>query len=183
MGLSFAGYIGVGIIASAVFIMVAFLLMARYATRPGNQSTYKSIPNLTNPPQTQLTYKRPQAPTDSSYNRFYDSNKTYQPTVLYHGTSQKNAFDIYHTGAWLIGNSKPPAVWMADTIELSKIYASLSSDGAIVEVHVDSDLEIESRGGGVFIYQISDAMPNREYYKIEGLVPVGVLDTNGKKIM
>jgi hypothetical protein len=182
MGVSFAGYIGVGIIASAVFVMVAFLLMVRYATKLGNQPTYKSIPNRTNPPQTHLTYKRPQATTVSSYNNFYDSNQTYQPTVLYHGTSKKNAFDIYYTGAWLIGNSRPPAVWMADTIELAKIYSSFGSNGAIVVIHVDLDLEIESRGGGVFIYQIPGALPNQEYYKIEGLVPREILDNNGNKI-
>jgi hypothetical protein len=181
MGLSFTGYIGAGIIAAAVFIIVVFLVMARYATRVMNQPTYKKIPSRTFPLPTQLAYN--QAQPVSSYKGINITRKTYQPSVFYHGTSKKNALDIFNTGLWLIGNSRPPAVWMADNIELSKIYASLSSDGAIVEVHVDSDLEIESRGGGVFIYQISDALPNREYYKIEGLVPVGVLDTNGKKIM
>ena len=182
MGLSFAGYIGVGIIVSAVFIIMVFLLLARYATRPGNEPPYKRIPTHTYPVQTQLTYNLPQLPPVSSQNSVYGSTKTYKPAVLYHGTSKKNAFDIYHTGAWLIGNSKPPAVWMADTIELAKIYSGFGSNGAIVVIHVDLDLEIESRGRGVFIYQIPCALPNREYYKIEGLVPAGVLDTKGNKI-
>lgn len=71
---------------------------------------------------------------------------------------------------------------MADTIELAEIYSGFGSNGAIVVIHVDLDLEIESRGRGVFIYQIPCALPNREYYKIEKLVPTGVLDTKGNKI-
>jgi hypothetical protein len=182
MGISLAGYIGVGIISSAVFLLVIFLLVARYANGTQNQRTYKKIPNRNYHLQTQLTYNLPQPQTVFSSKNVYSCRKAYQPSVLYHGTSRENAFEIYNTGLWLIGNSTPPAVWMADNIELAKIYSGFSSDGAIVVIHVDLDLEIESRGGGVFIYQIPDAVPNQEYYNIEGLVPAGILDTNGNEI-
>jgi hypothetical protein len=182
MELSFAGYIGVGIVSSAVFLLVVFLLVARYATGTQNQRTYKKIPNRNYHLQTQLTYNLPRPQPVVSSKSVYNCRKAYQPSVLYHGTSRKNAFEIYNTGLWLIGNSTPPAVWMADNIELVQNYSGINSDGALVLIHVDADLDIENRGGGVFIYQIPSAVPNQEYYKIEGLEPAGILDTNGNRI-
>ena len=182
MELSFAECIGVGIISTAVFLVVVFLLIGRYSTGISNQRTYKINSNRTHHMPTQLTYNLPNPQPVNSYKSVYGSRIAYQPTVLYHGTSRKNAFEIYNTGLWLIGNSIPPAVWMADNIELAQNYSGVNSDGAIVVIHVDADLDIENRGGGAFIYQIPSAVPNQEYYKIEGLEPAGILDTNGNRI-
>lgn len=106
---------------------------------------------------------------------------SFQPTTLYHGTTTlQNAFEIYSSGMWLVGNSKPSAVWMVDNFAAAKSYSG--RNGGIVVVAVDPSVRLTHPRAGVFIYEIPYARRWEEYYQITGLQPVGVLDVNGNRL-
>ena len=107
---------------------------------------------------------------------------SFQPTTLYHGTTAlQNAFEIYNSGMWLVGNSKPSAVWMTDNFAAAKSYSG--ANGGIVVVAVDPSVRLTHPRAGVFIYEIPYARRWEEYYQIPGLRPIGVLDFNGNRVM
>jgi len=106
---------------------------------------------------------------------------SFRPTTLYHGTSLQNAFEIYNSGMWLVGNSKPSAVWMTDNFAAAKSYSG--TNGGVVVVAVDPSVRLTNPRAGVFIYEIRYARPWEEYYQIPGLRPTGVLDVNGNRVM
>lgn len=110
----------------------------------------------------------------------YSTNGPRRFTRLFHGTSRQNALEIYKTGLWLIGKSKPPAVWMTSMIEIAKVYAE--DNGYIVAVDVDRALRLKTIRDGVFIFEVPDVKVQDEYLEIEGLRPVGIIDVNGNKI-
>jgi len=112
--------------------------------------------------------------------QLYVANLFTCPLKLFHGTTRRIALEIYKTGLWLIGESKPPAIWMTSNIKTAKKYAG--SKGYIVVVNVDSALNLKKLGDEVFIFEVPDAKPNEEYLAIEGLKPSGIVDVNGKKI-
>lgn len=104
-----------------------------------------------------------------------------QPRTFYHGTKLEKALEIYNTGLWMVGDSKPRAVWLSDKIATAKNYAG--KDGAIVVVSVDSSVALNNRSTNAFIYEIPGAEPYQEYYKIDGIKPTGVLDASGNTII
>jgi len=106
---------------------------------------------------------------------------SFQPATLYHGTSLQNAFEIYNSGMWLVGNSKPSAVWMVDNFAAAKSYSG--ANGGIVVVAVDPSVRLTHPRAGVFIYEIPYARRWEEYYQIPGMRPIGVLDFNGNRVM
>ena len=106
---------------------------------------------------------------------------SFQPTTLYHGTSLQKAFEIYYSGLWMVGNSFPSAVWMGDNLSIAQGYAG--GNGGIVVIKVDPWVKLTNRGGGVYIYQIPGATPRSEYYKVQGLTSVGVLNINGNRLV
>jgi len=106
---------------------------------------------------------------------------SFQPTTLYHGTSLQNAFEIYNSGMWLVGDSKPSAVWMVDNFAAAKSYSG--ANGGIVVVSVDPSVRLTHPRAGVFIYEIPYARRWEEYYQIPGMRPIGVLDFNGNRVM
>jgi len=81
---------------------------------------------------------------------------------------------------WLIGYSRPPAVWMADNFAVASGY--IKGTGGIVIISVAPWIRLTNRGAGVFTYEIPNAQPWVEYYQIQGLRPVGVLDVNGNRL-
>ena len=105
---------------------------------------------------------------------------SFQPTTLYHGTSLQNAFEIYNSGMWLVGYSRPPAVWMSDNFAVASGYTK--GTGGIVIISVAPWIRLTNQGAGVFTYEIPYAQPWGEYYQIQGLKPVGVLDVNGNRL-
>jgi hypothetical protein len=105
---------------------------------------------------------------------------SYQPTTLYHGTSLQSAFEIYNSGMWMVGKSKPSAVWMVDNFTAATSYSH--ADGGIVVVAVEPSVRLRHPRAGVFIYEIPYAQPWAEYYQIQGLKPIGVLDVNGNRL-
>jgi len=103
-----------------------------------------------------------------------------QPTRLYHGTSLETAQEIYRTGLWLIGSSRPYAIWMTTSFQTAKSYAKGS--GGIIEIDVSPFVPLKNLRSGIYIYEIPEAIPFSEYYKVEGLRPVGILNRNGDRI-
>ena len=99
------------------------------------------------------------------------------PTRLYHGSTLENVTEIFRTHLFLVGNSKPPAFWMADTPQKTRSYCG--SDGGILVIGVVVGTPLTNRGGGVYIFEIQGAQPYRERYQIPYLVPVAILDPNG----
>jgi hypothetical protein len=103
-----------------------------------------------------------------------------QPTTLYHGTTRQNALEIYNSGLWMVGNSFPPAVWMAADFAMARGYAK--GTGGVVIISVAPWVRLTNLGPGVFTYEIPNGQPWGEYYHIQGLKPVGVLDVNGNRV-
>ena len=104
-----------------------------------------------------------------------------KPKTLYHGTTRENAFDIYNTGLWLVGHTRPHAIWMGDRIDIARRYSRRK--GAIVVVDVDPGLRLTPRGRGVYSYEILGGVPKKEYYRIQGLTPISLLDPRGNRIV
>ena len=156
MGWTFLGIIVLVVVGSYVFI---HLLNYLIPYPPSSKVT-----NWVAPPQSSAQF---------SYSSF-------QPTTLYHGTTLQNAFEIYYSGLWMVGGSFPPAVWMGDNIFIAQGYARVN--GGIVVIKVDPWVRLTNKGGGVYIYEIPGAVPRSEYYKVQGLTPVGVLNTNGNRL-
>jgi hypothetical protein len=111
---------------------------------------------------------------------FNQTVTNHQPTNLYHGTTFENAIEIYVTGLWLIGSSLPPAVWMTDDFEIAKEYSG--QHGAIVQVHVDRGVRLTKPGGRIYIFKVPGAVAHGEYYRIEGITPIAVLNPQGNPI-
>lgn len=103
-----------------------------------------------------------------------------QPSTLYHGTSLQNALEIYNSGLWMVGNLFPPAVWMAADFAMARGYAK--GTGGVVIISVEPWVRLTDLGSGVFTYEIPNGQPWVEYYHIQGLKPVGVLDVNGNRV-
>jgi len=97
-----------------------------------------------------------------------------------HGTTLKNAIDIYNTQIWFAGHSLPTGVYVTDTNKIAKQYSG--EHGGIVLVDVDRGVKLTKRYEGVYVFEIPNAKPYQEYYRIEGFSPVGVLDAQGNRI-
>jgi hypothetical protein len=96
---------------------------------------------------------------------------------LYHGSSIESVENIYRNHSFLVGNSKPPAFWMADTPDKTKPYCG--NNGGILVIDILPGTALTNWGGGVYIFEIPGAQPFQEPRRIPGLVPVGVLDPTG----
>ena len=96
---------------------------------------------------------------------------------LYHGSSLEKVEEIFRTHLFLVGNSKPPAFWMADAPDKTLPYCG--NDGGILVIDVLPGTPLTNESDGVYIFEIPAAQPFHEYYEIAGLVPVGVLDSTG----
>jgi hypothetical protein len=107
-------------------------------------------------------------------------NVVYPPSILYHGTSLQAAIEIYKSGLWLIGKPRPRGLYLGEQFKTAKKYSG--KNGGVVIVYVDPSRELTHFGNGVYIHEIPDAVPYQEYYKIEGLTPIGVLDSKGIQI-
>jgi len=103
-----------------------------------------------------------------------------QPSTLYHGTTRQNALEIYNSGFWMVGNSFPRAVWMAADFAMARGYAK--GTGGVVIISVAPWVRLTDLGSGVFTYEIPNGQAWVEYYHIQGLEPIGVLDVNGNRV-
>lgn len=167
-----AEYIGISIISLAVIVL--FILLLVCAAGSGTKRAWKTgkmqqvnkpaLPISTNPNFQPSVFDGP----------YLDP----QPLRLNHGTTLKNALEILNSGLWLIGPTR--ALWMTTDIEIAKIYAR--ENGGIVIINVDPSLKLTNQSGGIYTYNIPNAMPYQEYYKIDGLTPMGVISPAGEKI-
>ena len=111
----------------------------------------------------------------------YSPNPVPQPQAfcmrLYHGSSLESVKEIFRTQLFLVGNSKPPAFWMADRPEKTRPYCG--TDGGILVIDILPGTPLTKEGGGVYIFEIEGAQPFREYYEIPNLKPVAVFDHTG----
>lgn len=174
--------ISAGIISIAIIIVLiaasCFAVNIRLESK-SNSKPDNSLRSRTNFPSfPQLTPTKPSPQLMPV--QLYLANLLTCPLKLFHGTTSRIALEIYKTGLWLVGESKPPAIWMTSNIETAKKYAG--SKGYIVVVNVASALNLKKLGDEVFIFEVPDAKPNEEYLAIEGLKPSGIIDVNGNKI-
>ena len=175
--------IGVGVISAAAFAVIAILIIVGSGSgvKTKSHKSQKGLPLIQSHTR---SYANPEKPIlTSSFKSGYSIATKIQPTTLYHGTTLTNALEIYRTHLWLVGKSKPPAVWMGNRIEIAKKYSGTGKKAAIVVVQVDSDLNLSNRGNGVFILEIPGAKPNEEYHQVDGLKPIDVINPSGKSIL
>jgi hypothetical protein len=105
------------------------------------------------------------------------------PATLYHGTTRTAGKKIYDSKLWMIGDSKPPGIWLTDDLETAKIYAG--DDGSIVAVEVDPNIDLidpPRKADDYYLFPVPDAKPFEEYYRIPGLKPIALLGSEGKFI-
>ena len=101
---------------------------------------------------------------------------------LYHGSSLESVEEIFRTRLFLVGNSTPPAFWMADRPEKTRPYCG--TDGGILVVDIVPGTPLTDQGGGVYIFEIPGAKPFMRPRYISGLIPVAILDAScTKRIM
>lgn len=107
-----------------------------------------------------------------------------ETTNYMHGTTKKNAREIYRTGLWLVGKNTPKSfpkgVYLTDDMEVAKNYSN--SNGEIVLVKVKDGTKLTNQREGYYVFEIPDAIKGEEYYKIRNLKPVGIISPNGKTI-
>jgi len=117
------------------------------------------------------------------------------PSRLFHGTPNLEwAADIVRYNRWRINRHSPHGVYMAEDFQTAKGYAGAS--GYIVEINVripsslvidinqipkSSDQVINQgyrliRNKNIYIAPIPEIQSNGEYFRVEGIVPVRVLD-------
>ena len=100
---------------------------------------------------------------------------------FYHGTDTDSALEIYFTNLWLIDDPITPGIYMTDKFKTAKKYAGEA--GLIVVLYVHPKLELKDEGKGYFVCEIPEAKKgSKEYYQIEGIIPVAVLDYYGNRI-
>lgn len=103
-----------------------------------------------------------------------------QPQILYHGTKLETALEIYGSGLWMVGRSWPRAIWMGDNFNKARAHAG--KNGGVVVIKAHPDLGLTKSDRGVYILKIPNARAYEEYYRVQGLTPVGVLGSDGNKI-
>ena len=111
----------------------------------------------------------------------HQSHQQINPSILYHGTSIENAFEIYDTKLWLVGKAVPRGIYLTDDFTIAKSYAGRK--GGIVVVSPDPNLKFNRKGKHVFVYEVTNPQPNQEYYAIQGLNPTAILSPNGTTIV
>jgi hypothetical protein len=100
----------------------------------------------------------------------------------YHGTSMDAAVDILDNKVWMVGDSKPPGIWL--TLDFSYA-ANMQEDGVIVVVRCDLDPMTHLNGvkdGEYFRFDIEGAVPYAEYYEVDDLTPIHILNLKGRII-
>jgi hypothetical protein len=121
-------------------------------------------------------------PANTNFTSAFNPTTTFsqiQPSVVYHGTSYHNAFEIFRTGLWLVG-APHSEVWMTADFSIACTYAG--NNGAIVECSIASNVFLNNIAGNIYTYDIRNARPGQEYYKISGITPTAVYDPNGKRL-
>ena len=182
MQLSVTEYICLGIIFFSVIATFAFLLIGHIGSHHNNQNYNKPVStnayyqSIQSVPSINITHKQ-------TFPGNYAHSYSVQPNILFHGTTLKNALSIYKTGLWKVGRSKPYAVWMGDKLDIARQYSGTGSNAAIVVMQADPNINLSDYGSGVYIYEIPDAKPNEEYYRINGLTPIDVIDPRGNSIL
>ena len=121
-------------------------------------------------------------PASTNFTSAFNPTTTFsqiQPSVVYHGASYQNAFEIFRTGLWLVGAGHSE-IWMTSDFRIACNYAG--NNGAIVEFSVASSVYLNNPAQNVFTYNIPNARPGQEYYKIPGITPVAVYDPQGNRL-
>jgi hypothetical protein len=63
---------------------------------------------------------------------------------------------------------------MTDNFDIAKTYAG--PRGGIVQIKVDTGVKLTKQATGVYIFEVPGAVAQGEYYRIEGITPIGVLN-------
>lgn len=143
-----------------------------------------------------------QSRTNSNASAFSNvGGATTAPYKLYHGTPTLNAaIDIITQNRWLLKNGNREGLFMADDFKTAVVYARFK--GAVVEIKVtippaliiklldmrgDNDWALDMgyrliRNRNIYIAPTPKSMNNNKYFRVEGLRPVGLLDTKGNPI-
>ena len=100
--------------------------------------------------------------------------------IYYHGTTTEDAWEIFRTGLWLVGESMPRGVYITPKADVARHYSE--DDGLIVIVHVSDRCPITHDGGEVYIFRVPDIKPDEFYYQIEGFNVVGLMTPGGRRI-
>ena len=119
------------------------------------------------------------------FNGFDKLNKTPKPSpprpdFYYHGTEKPIALEIWKTGLWQGGDSKPRGVYLGSNMKIAKEYCG--DDAAIVVVKVGPRVKLKKKYEGAYYFPLPDEEPYEKYYQIPGLIPIGVISPDGKWI-
>lgn len=143
---------------AAIGILLGFICLGYGVCSKGNSKTF------TNPVTESVT-----------------KNASKTARRYYHGTTREAAMDIFHSGLWMVGESIPKGIYVADNFSIAKSFSS--GDRAIVEIIIAHNIPLQKRFEGAFFFEIPGAEPFKDYYRIDGFTPVSVRDADGNKIL
>jgi hypothetical protein len=189
----------IGKIGAILFILLVAVIIglgAYFLFRDGDQTTTPNFQTTTNPNYNAFFGSTTAHATNQSYKR----QPILAPAVLFHGTpSMEAATDILNHNRWLTKPHNPQGVYLSDDFNTASTYAGFK--GVVVEVKsfitadmiVDHDRttlnsdQILAQGFRLIrnkkIYIAPTPMNNKDsYFRIEGLVPIRILDRNQNPI-
>lgn len=123
------------------------------------------------------------------------------PSKLFHGTPNlRSAIDIVRHNRWRLRSHSPNGIYMSENFRTAAGYAGGS--GAVVEINVfispSMIVDIDSmqgtskqivamgyrliRDGDIYIAPTPESKGHGKYFRVEGLIPVRLLDSKGKPI-
>ncbi|MCB2141209.1 hypothetical protein KQH27_00710 [bacterium] len=188
----------IGKIGVVLFILLVATIIGVgifFLFRGGTQTTTPIYQNTATPSYTPFS-----GPSSYSTGTSYQSSFKLPPAVLYHGTrTLKAASDILSHNRWLTKPHYPQGVYLSDDFNTAASYAGLN--GIVVEVqsYITADMIVEHnqstltsdqllsqgyrliRNGKVYIAP-TPANTNGNYIRIEGLLPVRLLNKKGNPI-
>lgn len=104
------------------------------------------------------------------------------PLILWHGCkSLQIAKDILFNDRWLVGNAKPPSVWLTDNYYYAWNHAGVN--GYVLKVSVSPDVQLTNEGNGIWRASIPNAEKFSQYYRIPGVRATEIYDHFKNKVI
>jgi hypothetical protein len=87
---------------------------------------------------------------------------------------------IFKNNVWAVSNLR--AVYMADNFDLAKSYAKKKGGIVVLKKSPHVNLKKVKHLDGAYYFPIDDAKPGKEFFHINGLTPIAILDSNRKLV-
>ena len=99
--------------------------------------------------------------------------------IYYHGTSNEAALEIWNTDLWK-GDMEPAMLWFADNTNYAVSHAKgrYGSNAKILVLRVHPKIKLHDYQDGRFHLKLDSSNSKRNYYKVQGVDVIQMLDLN-----